>query len=488
MADVPLPIAGGFYVSDSLPISAQECINMYPNIVQAPALNQETLFGTPGMTQLATSGTVGHTNRGAHVMNGIAYFVNNTNLYRLTRTTVSGVDSFAMDNLGAIPGDGPVSMADNGTQLLIMAPGGLGSLWVETTSTFTPDIEAVASNFTANGAPQIVVFIDGFFLLTTDTKKFIISALNDGLTYNALDFGTAESDPDTIVAPVVYKNQLFILGSETAEGFQNIGGADFPFQRTGLFLDKGCFAPFSIVAANQTFMFIGGGPDESPAVWALSGNNFVKVSNTAVDTALDNLTDDEVSNIVGWQYAQKGAYFVGFNLPDQSLVYDTISQRWHQRRSVVDDDRGSPVMTRWRVNSLVSAYGRIIVGDSKDGRIGELSDDVFTEYGRNITRIVSTQPFQNNMNAFFVPKLELTVEAGVGDANTPNPVIGLEISRDGGKTFSDMKFKPIGKVGEYRNRTIWRRNGRMSRMAMFRFTMTDPVKPVIIQLTGDIVG
>ena len=48
MAITQLPIANGFYVSDSLPISAQECTNFYPNIVQAPALNQETLIGTAG--------------------------------------------------------------------------------------------------------------------------------------------------------------------------------------------------------------------------------------------------------------------------------------------------------------------------------------------------------------------------------------------------------------------------------------------------------
>ena len=49
MPKVVLPIANGFYESDSLPISAQECTNFYPNIAQAPALNQETLFGTPGL-------------------------------------------------------------------------------------------------------------------------------------------------------------------------------------------------------------------------------------------------------------------------------------------------------------------------------------------------------------------------------------------------------------------------------------------------------
>ena len=52
MPQTVLPIANGFYVSDSLPLSAQECTNWYPNIVQGVGLNQETLFGTEGITLL----------------------------------------------------------------------------------------------------------------------------------------------------------------------------------------------------------------------------------------------------------------------------------------------------------------------------------------------------------------------------------------------------------------------------------------------------
>jgi hypothetical protein len=149
------------------------------------------------------------------------------------------------------------------------------------------------SDFTANGDPQFVVFIDGYFLITTDSKKFIVSSINDGLSYNALDFGTAESDPDEIVAPVVYKNQLFISGGKNFEAFQNIGGADFTFQRTGLFLQKGCYAPYSLVNAQDTFMWVGGGENEGPAIWALNGNSTVKVSTTAIDSLLSKLSDTQ---------------------------------------------------------------------------------------------------------------------------------------------------------------------------------------------------
>ena len=474
-----LPIANGFYVSDSLPISAQECTNWYPNIAQGQALSQETLFGTPGLTQLATSGTLDNENRGGHEMAGKPYFVNGTRLYRLDQAIVFDQVSYSLVFLGEISGAGRVSMADNGTQLMILVPGGDGFIYNHVSDTFA---QITDTDFTANGSPQFVVFIDGYFLVTTDSKKFIVSAINDGLSYNALDFGTAESDPDDIVAPVVYKNQLFISGRQTFEAFQNIGGADFPFSRTGLFLQKGCFAPYSLVNAQDTFMWVGGGANEGPAIWALNGNSTAKISTTAIDSILSKLTDSQLFNIFSWAYANKGAYFIGFSLPSTTLVYDTTSQRWHERKSLID---GSQAV--FRASSVVKAYNIILCGDLVDGRIGELDSDVYTEYENTIIRRVATQPFQNNMQSVFFPTLELTVESGVGNADAPDPQITLERSKDG-KTWSGPISRSIGKIGEYARRAIWRRNGRASRFEIFRFTLTDAVKPVIIQLTANIIG
>ena len=474
-----LPIANGFYVSDSLPIAAQECTNWYPNIAQGQALSQETLFGTPGLTQLATSGTLDNENRGGHEMAGKPYFVNGDRLYRLDQAIVFDQVTYSLVFLGDISGTGRVSMADNGTQLMILVPGGDGFIYNHITDTFS---QITDTDFTANGAPQFVVFIDGYFLVTTDSKKFIVSAINNGLSYNALDFGTAESDPDDIVAPVVYKNQLFISGRQTFEAFQNIGGADFPFSRTGLFLQKGCFAPYSLVNAQDTFMWVGGGANEGPAIWALNGNSTTKISTTAIDSILSKLTDSQLFNIFSWAYANKGAYFIGFSLPSTTLVYDTTSQRWHERKSLID---GSQAV--FRASSVVKAYNIILCGDLVDGRIGELDSDVYTEYENTIIRRVATQPFQNNMQSVFFPTLELTVESGVGNTDSPDPQITLERSKDG-KTWSGPISRSIGKIGEYARRAIWRRNGRASRFEIFRFTLTDAVKPVIIQLTANIIG
>jgi hypothetical protein len=80
----------------------------------------------------------------------------------------------------------------------------------------------------------------------------------------------------------------------------------------------------------------------------------------------------------------------------------------------------------------------------------------------------------------------LTVESGVGNAESVNPLIAMDRSVDG-KTWSDQRTRELGRVGQYNRRAIWRRNGRAARFEVFRFTLSDPVKPVIIQLNADIL-
>jgi len=480
MPIVPIPIANGFYESESLPISAQECVNWYPNIVQSAGLSQETLFGTPGTNQLATTGAIAQINRGAHVKNGIPYFVNGNSLYVFSRTVDADLnETFATTFLGTVEGSGGVSMADNGTQLMILVPGGKGYIYNEAAG--TPFVEITDADFTASGAPQYVAYVDGYFAVTTDSKKWIISALNDGLSWDALDFASAESDPDDIVAPVVFRNQIFITGSETTESFQNVpNGSGFPFIRSNIFMDKGCFAPLSLISAHNTFMMIGGGINESPAIWQFTGSSFQKVSTTAIDNVLSGFSKEIIAASFSFTYADKGAYFIGFTVDDVTFVYDVITQRWHERKSVIDNES-----IRWRINSLVTAYGRVLVGDSQDGRIGELSRDIYTEYGDNIRRVIATQPFSNLGNSVKISMIEVTVESGVGNSDRTDPVISMDVSDDA-KTFKYERSRPMGKIGEYYRRAVWYKNGRSPRFRILRFKMSDPVKPVIIKLEAKV--
>ena len=76
--------------------------------------------------------------------------------------------------------------------------------------------------------------------------------------------------------------------------------------------------------------------------------------------------------------------------------------------------------------------------------------------------------------------LELDFERGIGlvSGQGSDPMVGLEVSKDGGKTWGQELWRSMGKIGKYLNRTYWNRIG-TSRDTVFRWTITDPVKVVL---------
>ena len=477
-----LPITNGFYQSASLPISAQECTNWYVSNVLTEGLAQQVLFGTPGINQITTTGLIGQINRGSHTKNGIPFFVNGTTLYRVDRAVdAEGVESYTNTALGTVSGTSRVFMKSNDNQLMIVVPNGNGYIFDETAG--IPFQQISDPDFAAFGAILGLEVMDSFFIVNTDQKALIASDPNDGLSWNALNFTTFKSDPSELPGIIVVNSQLFAVGRNVTGVYNNQGASiGFPFTQLNDYeFDKGVLAPFTLVKSNQTFMMIGAGVDESPAVWQYVGNGYKKVSTPALDFILDAFTDTEIAEAFAETYGKRGAFFVSFTVAERTFVYDLSTGLWHERKSVKNE-----IDSRWRVNSMTTAYGHVLVADDIDGRIGIMDNDILTEYGEEIHRVVSSPNFSDGLNSRRVPMIELTVESGVGNAARKDPVISMEFSDDGGKTFSYERARNIGKIGETDKRLVWYKNGRFPRFRILRFKLSDPVKAVIIRLDATI--
>lgn len=471
MTRISLPFAAGFYKDSSLPVSAQECVNFYINVPQTNALSSAQLVGVPGLKSLVSSGN--EANRGAHVMGGVPYFVNGGALYKL------GEDS-TLTNLGVVDGQSRVSMADNGEKLCIVAPGNTAYMY----STTTGLVEITDPDL---GLIDAVRYKDGYYIFSdTSGESWRISELNDPTSLNPLDFGTAESDPDLIVSPHVNRNELYICGEKTIEPFQNIGGSGFPFLKiAGGVIPVGVHAKFSLVNVGAGFAFIGGGENERAGIYYFSGIAS-KISTHAIDNALQDYTKAEIAQSFAYSYSMDGEQFVCFTLPKTTFVYQLSASQlsgrhiWFERKSGTGANQ-----TRSRINSLVKAYDKLLVGDTS-GTIGYLDSATFTEYGNAFSSIFSTQAFDADGIAFFVSEIEATCESGVGLSGESSPAIHMDYSDDGGKTWTSLGERSLGAIGEFSKRQIWRRLGRVPRFRVFRFRISDPVKRVVIKLEADI--
>jgi len=486
----PLPFAQGFYVSESLPISAQECVNFYPNIPQTGTVTQQSLFGTPGLVEIANAGA-DETNRGLHVFISIPFAVNGENLYRIDRTfNAFGDASFTavqVNGLTPLPGTARVQMADNGVsggQMCIILPESTDQFngYIFTTGGGLVQISDVAFD----GPVSSVVYVDGFFLFTkTDGNKFFISDLRDGFSYLATDFADAEVDPDPIQAASVLRNEVLIWGSQTMEPFQNIGGGGFPFLRIeGAVQDKGLDAVNGLVAIDGNLAFIGGAVQEQPALWLTSGGKPEKISTTAIDNQIRTYSDSVVEMAFAVTYSQSGALFAAFTFPGQeTFVYEKVSGLWHTRESLEND-----VPVTWRVSNIVEAYGELIVGDLFNNKFGIIDKEVFTEYTEHIHRRFVLPPIDNGGDPFFNNSIEAVGESGVGNTvgEGQDPTVLLSFSDDGGRTFGDRLPRQFGLKGDFRFRTIWNQLGRVGRERMYRFDVSDPVKWVFFKIEANI--
>ena len=480
MPKVSLDFATGFYQSSSKPLASQECVNWYPQIPQTQGvLNPKALFYTPGITLVAT--LPDGPNRGHDLFNGNLYVVSGGSLFKVD-------SSFSFTNLGSISGSGRCSLTNNGTTIAIQVPGGDGYFYDETNGLqliTDPNYQTFQAQ---EGGVQAVAFKDGYFVYTTKFEFFLSSLVteNGGRNFLGLQFGTAEVKPDPNVRPANIKNELYIIGTDTIELFQNTGSSGQPFQRIQTAtLDKGIVGRFGFIEHDNSYVFLGGGPGEGVSVWRGGPGAAQKISTSAIDFLINQNTLSDLENSEAFSYNEEGNFFVGFTTGDDTIIYDSTSSAisgrpiWHRR---------STGGGRWRVSDVADIFGKNIVLDSVDGRIGVMSREHVTEYGETVKRQASGAFFANQGNPVTVDQLEIRNEVGVGNTTSPDPRQHLEISIDGGNSFSYLGGRSLGKAGEYEKRQIWHRQGQTRYQFVHRITVEEPVRSNVLQMVADIEG
>jgi hypothetical protein len=460
---------GPSYTLQSVNVDCQRCVNLFPEM-NALGTGKErevaSLVPSPGLRLLLT--LVEAPVRGLwRDSNENVFAVGGTKLYRIS-------SSWVASELGTLnSASGPVSMADNGTYLVVV-DGTDGYTYNVDTATFA---EITDADFL--GADQ-VTFQDGYFIFNKpDSGQFYISGLND-VTLDALDLSTAEGSPDVLKGLVSLNQQLYLLGSQSIEIFYNSGAADFPFVRIdGAVIDVGCVATHSIAKLSDTVLWLGGDETGNGIVYQTQGNRAERVSTPAIESVIRELSADDLADARAWTYQQGGHHFYCLNIPNaqSTWVYDLSTRLWHERtyRNLWD-------MERHRADCHTVAHGINIVGDYENGKIYELDPDYYSDAGTAIVRERTSPHFSQNMARFFHRAFQLDMETGVGidgSGQGTDPQVMLQWSDDGGHNWSNEYWTSCGAIGATRTRVLWRRLG-SSRDRVYRVRISDPVKVVLI--------
>lgn len=455
-----IPVALTSYQHRSLPISAQRVVNWFAEQEPQDARSRMPLLPTPGLTRFATlaSGPV----RGAALMGSYLYVVSGTGVYRVD---VAGASLF----LGNIADGGPVSMANNGTQMAIVTPETQQG-WVATSTTVTQITDATFLSFGA----VYVTSLDGYgIFVKPNSTQFFISNLKDMATYNALNLASAEADPDNLILGSAVGRELWLVGESSIEIWANTGAADFTFQRiSGAFIKRGTAARNSFATIGSTPFWLG----ENRVVYKGNGAGPPqRISTHAIEQAIAGYS--VASDARGWTYEQEGHQFYGLTFPTEgdTWVWDDMTQLWHERES--------EGYFTYRLVDTQTFAGATIGGDIRDGRLYIVDPEAYTEDGDAILRSATGMTMQQSGLRIFNQQLTLDVETGVGltAGQGSDPQIWLQQSDDGGRTWSSEKWADLGATGTYRTRVQFSRLG-TSRQRVYRWGMSDPVRTTLMAM------
>ena len=323
----------------------------------------------------------------------------------------------------------------------------------------------------------------GEFNATTNRNQLFISGLENFLSYDQLEFDSADIKPDPIVGIVTVQTQAVVFCQTSTEFWFYSGASDFPFnQQDGATLDKGCASHKTIAVGDSTVFWLG----NDNSVYMLNGVSELRISNPAIETFISQETNQ--SEISGFYHHFNGHKFYSISLPRarKTFLFDVnlVSNpniAWHERETFNK--------SLWRANSFAFHDGKHYVGDRYQGKVHTLSRLVYTDDG-GILRAIRTGNYLHASNRRIeISEFQLTLNNGEGLSLNPNTnaKISLSFSKDGGRMFSKEITKNLGVSGEYLKKVRWK-NVSSSRESVSLRTMITSDTPRDIVASSAVVN
>lgn len=357
------------------------------------------------------------------------------------------------DNIGVVEGTGPAGMAASATDLIVTGGETLYRTGGETT---------VAAGFPDGAYVVAVAYLAGLFIgVRENTQRFYWSAVRDPSSWDGLDYASAESSPDPLRDLVVVGDVLWLMGSESIEPWQVTGDADLPFSRIeGRDYQRGVIATGCACELDNTLFWIG----EDGIVYRGAATP-QRLSDHGIEEQIGLSTFHRVMRLTF-----DGHKMLVVQLSTRTYAYDVATAQWCQLQSF-----GFPT---WQVTAAVEQDGKTVVGSGITGAVYRVDHDAVSDAGERIERLfTAVAPVADG--GFTIDTLHLEADFGSTPLLTgqgSDPQIEVRASRDGGRTWADWRADTLGRQGEYRARSAWRRFGTFDAPgAMFEFRTTEMV-------------
>lgn len=415
--------------------------------------------------------------RGIFSINGRTFAVPDGNFTEIFSNGTSTVR-------GAVSNDSfPVSMASSAQQLLIASAGSayVFDLMANTLTLIPPA--------TFSGPVSLVGYSDGFFIaLIANSGTFYISGplnANDWVTNGA---AVVSVFPDNIVSMLVDHREIWFFSASKTVVYYDSGNI-FPFDVVaGGFIEQGIAAKFGPVRLDNTIFWPGSDDRGNGVVWRAQGYTPARVSNHAVEFALQGFSRMDDCIAFGYQDQGHTFYVMYFPTADKTWVYDASTNMWHER-GFYDLNIANFKAAHYQVHTF--NFGKHLVGDWSSNNIyqmhipvenGSGGWDFATDNENPIRRVRRAPHVSNEQKRIFHSRLQVYLESGLGPTpplldgagNPRDPQMNLRWSNDSGHSWSNDMTVDVGKTGDFGKRAIFRRLG-SARDRVYELSCSDPI-------------
>lgn len=471
MPRIQIPIVGPSYEGESPAFDAQRSINLYPRVSESGNSKAvSALLGAPGLNGYVTLPQ--SPIRGRRVADGRLFVIAGSGLYEVTGAGASTLRG----SIGTTTGN--CGMTDDGDELVF---GDGSTFWVYNLSSNT--LAAL------NGAPagtHCDVIDSVIVCVEAGTGKLWYTEPTIADEIDGLNFVTAESAPDDLVAVLVDHGEILAIGEKTIETLTYTGGSDNAIERVNqAVIEYGCAAAFSVQKIDNSFLWISKGDLGQGIVRRATGLAAQRVSTFPVEHWLSRSTN--LAAATAWTYEDAGHSFYALSAPglDSSWVLDLSNGQWHERAWL---NPVTGLFERHRADGHVFWNGLHLVSDYATGVIYELSRDIHDDDGNPRRATRRTPHVHSDGRRMFYSRLWIDMEMGVGldgSVQGSDPVVMLRWSDDGGRTWSNERQASIGRIGEFGIRAVFTRLG-SARQRTFEVSVSDPVRLTIMNAWADV--
>jgi len=225
-----------------------------------------------------------------------------------------------------------------------------------------------------------LAYLDGYVLANeydTNRYKWSHATLVPLVWDNAGDYASASGKGDFIKSLGVYNREIYLIGGETTEVWENDGTT--PFSRVpGGFMEVGTIAPHSLVMTEQGVYFL----SNDKRLMLTNGRDISRLS-TPYDS--DIATFPNPSDCISDKLTIRGIPYLIFHFvsAQKTLVYNEVQQNWSSWGNWNSDgDRWD----RWLGNAVCACpdWNIDIVGARNSGKIYRVSTDAYDDAGAEI--------------------------------------------------------------------------------------------------------